>query len=236
MLLLQAAPLAELLLTAAAAGEQQASLLLNVIAALTMLARDGGMPAVDTLLRPEGERRQSLPAHQAPTRGCSRGRPRSSHLHWARTHATGALPAALAVLSAVLGAASPQRPEQLQAAAVEALCAVCSAGPQQQQHMLAAGALEAAASLLATPSADVAVLALMVLGMLVTPERPEAQAALAAAPLALQQLLALMTQSADADCRVIARDLLGVLRGGSPETKLQVEAALRQRAAPARQP
>lgn len=69
---------------------------------------------------------------------------------------------------------------------------------------------------------------LMVLGMLL-PSSTDAQQQLADNAPALLQLLALLKQSEDADCKVIARDVLGLLMRDEA-LRGKVEAAIRQQA------
>lgn len=93
-----------------------------------------------------------------------------------------------------------------------------------------AGVVVSAAELLSLDHLEVSVRCLMVLGMLLSGEGAWVAAGrqqLAAHPAALQQLLALLKQSDDMDCKVIARDLLGLLHRDE-ELRPQLEAALRQ--------
>lgn len=69
---------------------------------------------------------------------------------------------------------------------------------------------------------------LMVLGMLL-PNNTAAQQQLTDSAEALQHLLALLKQNDDADCKIIARDVLGVLLRDEG-LKGRVEAAIRQQA------
>jgi hypothetical protein len=68
----------------------------------------------------------------------------------------------------------------------------------------------------------------MVLGMLLS-SSPDAQQQLADDAAALQQLMELLKQNEDADCKVIARDVLGVLMRDEG-LRGKVEAAIRQQA------
>jgi hypothetical protein len=90
-----------------------------------------------------------------------------------------------------------------------------------------AGAVAASAQLLVrSKDMDVCVRGLMALGMLL-PADSAAPQQLLEAPGALQQLLMMLKQSEDMDCRVIARDLLGVLTQ-DPGRKAAVEQFVRQ--------
>jgi hypothetical protein len=75
---------------------------------------------------------------------------------------------------------------------------------------------------------EVSVRCLMVLGMLL-PTSPDAQQQLADNAAALQQLMELLKQNEDADCKVIARDVLGLLLKAEG-LRGKVEAAIRQQA------
>lgn len=127
-------------------------------------------------------------------------------------------------VQAIVASCSASAGEHLQQVAAEAVCQI-GTEPSTREGLVAAGAVPALASLLPTPSFEVRVRALMALGMLV-PSSADAQEALAQAPGALEQVMALMKQEEDADCHVIARDLF-VLLGQNPATKDSVEAALR---------
>ena len=89
-----------------------------------------------------------------------------------------------------------------------------------------AGAVAAAAKLLQASELEVVVRSLVCLGMLL-PGSPVAQQQLLQAEGAVAVLLQLMRQSEDMDCRIIARDLVGILTQ-EPEMKAQVEAVVRQ--------
>lgn len=93
---------------------------------------------------------------------------------------------------------------------------------------LSAGAVTAASGLLNVQQLEVSVRCLMVLGMLL-PSSTDAQQQLADNAPALLQLLALLKQSEDADCKVIARDVLGLLMRDEA-LRGKVEAAIRQQA------
>jgi hypothetical protein len=75
---------------------------------------------------------------------------------------------------------------------------------------------------------EVSVRCLMVLGMLLS-SSPVAQQQVADDAAALQQLMELLKQNEDADCKVIARDVLGVLMRDEG-LRGKVEAAIRQQA------
>jgi hypothetical protein len=91
-----------------------------------------------------------------------------------------------------------------------------------------AGVVTAASGLLDVQHLEVSVRCLMVLGMLL-PARAAAQQQLADDAAALQQLMALLKQGEDADCKVIARDVLGLLMRDEA-LRGKVEAAIRQQA------
>lgn len=90
-----------------------------------------------------------------------------------------------------------------------------------------AGAVAASAQLLTrSKDMDVCVRGLMALGMLL-PADSAAPQQLLEAPGAVRQLLLLLKQSDDMDCKVIARDLLGLLTQ-DPSRKAAVEEVVRQ--------
>ncbi|WIA38506.1 hypothetical protein OEZ86_001828 [Tetradesmus obliquus] len=114
-----------------------------------------------------------------------------------------------AVLPCLLCLVAPQQPAKLQEAVADCLCALASQD-WAKQGLRAAGAVTAASGLLNVQQLEVSVRCLMVLGMLL-PSSTDAQQQLADNAPALLQLLALLKQSEDADCKVIARDVLGLL-------------------------
>ncbi|GBF92831.1 hypothetical protein Rsub_05450 [Raphidocelis subcapitata] len=137
-------------------------------------------------------------------------------------------------LAALLACAGPQRPPAVAEAALDALCATASAADAAGRAALrAAGAVPAAAAVVAASGeAEALVRALMLLGMLAG-SSAEARAELvgAAEGRAVVRLMGLAAQqSADADCRAVARDLLGLLTR-EPELRAGVEAAVRRAAA-----
>lgn len=91
-----------------------------------------------------------------------------------------------------------------------------------------AGAATAARGLLNMQQLEVSVRCLMVLGMLLS-SSADAQQQLADDAAALQQLMELVKQNEDADCKVIARDVLGLLMR-EEGLRRKVEAAIRQQA------
>jgi hypothetical protein len=91
----------------------------------------------------------------------------------------------------------------------------------------------AVAGLLDAQHLEVSVRCLLVLAMLLTHDATARQQ-LASDSGALQQLLALLKQQQDADCKVIARDLLALLTRDE-ELKPSVEAAMRESMQPQQQ-
>lgn len=118
------------------------------------------------------------------------------------------------------------RPALLQASAVQALAALLQA-QQQEQQQEPQPAEEGQQQQERQPgrSYEVSVRALMALGMLLAGS-PEAQEDLAQSAGAVGALLALVRQQDDADCRSVARDLLGLLEG-NPTAKEHMVTALR---------
>lgn len=91
-----------------------------------------------------------------------------------------------------------------------------------------AGVVQSAAELLNVQQLEVSVRLLMVLGMLL-PSNPAAAQQLADNPAGLQQLMELLKQGEDMDCKIIARDILGVLMKDESLRK-KVEMAVRHAA------
>eukprot|EP00882_Tetradesmus_deserticola_P016685 GHRQ01017834.1.p2 GENE.GHRQ01017834.1~~GHRQ01017834.1.p2 ORF type:complete len:145 (+),score=68.12 GHRQ01017834.1:952-1386(+) len=131
------------------------------------------------------------------------------------------------VLPCLLSLAGSSQPVKLQEAVADCLCALASNNWAKQQ-LCTAGGVTAASSMLDVRLLEVSVRCLMVLGMLL-PSSTDAQQRLADDVAALQRLMELLKQNEDADCKVIARDVLGLLmREGGLRKK--VEAAIRQHA------
>lgn len=91
-----------------------------------------------------------------------------------------------------------------------------------------AGVVQSVAELLNVQQLEVSVRCLMVLGMLL-PSNTAAAEQLAGNPAALHQLMELLKQGEDMDCKIIARDILGVLMK-EEGLRVKVEAAIRQAA------
>ncbi len=88
--------------------------------------------------------------------------------------------------------------------------------------------MTAVARLLNVQLLEVSVRCLMVLGMVLS-SNAEAQQQLADNATALQQLMALLKQNEDMDCKILAKDVLGILMKDE-EHRCMVEAAIRQAA------
>lgn len=88
--------------------------------------------------------------------------------------------------------------------------------------------MQSAAELLDVQQLEVSVRCLMVLGMLL-PRNATAAQQLAYNAKALRQLLALLKQGEDMDCKIIARDVLGVLMK-QEGLRSKIEVAIRQAA------
>eukprot|EP00878_Enallax_costatus_P004742 GHUV01004991.1.p1 GENE.GHUV01004991.1~~GHUV01004991.1.p1 ORF type:complete len:283 (+),score=82.35 GHUV01004991.1:334-1182(+) len=128
-------------------------------------------------------------------------------------------------LSALLLLADAAQPANLQEAVADCLCAL-AAHEWTRQQLIEAGAVQSAAELLNVQQLEVSVRALMVLGMLL-PRNTAAGQQLADNGAALRQLMELMKQGQDMDCKVIARDTLGVLMKDEG-LRSKVEAAIRE--------
>ncbi|GLC43330.1 hypothetical protein PLESTB_001339200 [Pleodorina starrii] len=116
-------------------------------------------------------------------------------------------------LEPVLRLCDPALPERLQEAAADVVCAVaCADGARDALSQQ--GAVEKLAGLLATPNHDVRVRALMGLGMLLSKSNDN-QLLLAKNSAAVVNLLAIMRQQEDQDCRIVARDIFAGLAGNS---------------------
>ncbi|KAF6262957.1 armadillo-type protein [Scenedesmus sp. NREL 46B-D3] len=131
------------------------------------------------------------------------------------------------VLPCLLMLADGSQPAKLQEAVADCLCALASKDWAKQQ-LCTAGAATAARGLLNMQQLEVSVRCLMVLGMLLS-SSADAQQQLADDAAALQQLMELVKQNEDADCKVIARDVLGLLMR-EEGLRRKVEAAIRQQA------
>ncbi|GIL43861.1 hypothetical protein Vafri_1456 [Volvox africanus] len=127
-------------------------------------------------------------------------------------------------LTPVLQLCNPGLPVRLQEAAADVLCAVACAegtgGALSEQ-----GAVEKLASLLATPNHDVRVRALMGLGMML-PKSNDNQVFMAGNAAAITNLLAIMRQQEDQDCRIVARDIFAGL-ARNPQCKDLIAQAMR---------
>ncbi|KAG2444753.1 hypothetical protein HXX76_001497 [Chlamydomonas incerta] len=118
----------------------------------------------------------------------------------------------------------PALPERLQEAAADVVCSIaCS--DSTRAALSEQGAVSKLAALLATPNNDVRVRALMGLGMLLSKNQPN-QLLLAKDTAAVKQLMAIMRQQEDPDCRIVARDLFAGLAANA-DCKEHVAAAMR---------
>ncbi|CAG9467831.1 unnamed protein product [Pedinophyceae sp. YPF-701] len=130
-------------------------------------------------------------------------------------------------VAAVLDSLDLREDREVVAAACDALCQLCTA-EGVRPGLRGAGAVGAAARVLSTDDAELAIRALLAIGMLVGRVKEEQRAALeelAGAPGAVAALVRWM-RGADGDCQSVARDLF---QGMSAEEGLkeQVLAALR---------
>lgn len=107
----------------------------------------------------------------------------------------------------------------------DSICAL-AANDWARERLYQAGVIQSVAELLDFQQLEVSVRCLMVLGMLL-PSSPAAAQQLADNAAAVQQLMALLKQNEDMDCKIIARDILGVLLRNE-ELRSRVEAAVRQ--------
>jgi hypothetical protein len=119
---------------------------------------------------------------------------------------------------------SPSQAPRVQEAAADALCHLATQ-EALNERLAAAGAVQALCSVLGAADQEVAVRALMGLGMLL-PKSEANQAAAAAVPGALLHIMRQMRQQEDPDCHIIARDLFALL-ARNPDVKAQVAEALR---------
>lgn len=106
----------------------------------------------------------------------------------------------------------------LQETALDALCTICSYRPEHRGIVVSEGVVPILAALLSSPSMEVTVRSLVCLGMVVPPSST-AQEQLVDEEGAVLQLVSLMRQQDDLDCRIIARDLMGVI---TKDEKLRV--------------
>ncbi|EFJ43516.1 hypothetical protein VOLCADRAFT_121421 [Volvox carteri f. nagariensis] len=112
-------------------------------------------------------------------------------------------------LAPVLRLCDTSMPVRLQEAAADVLCAVACA-ENTRAGLSEQGAVEKLASLLATPNHDVRVRSLMGLGMLLSKSNDN-QLLVARNAVAVSNLLAIMKQKEDQDCRIVARDIFSGL-------------------------
>ncbi|GIL81928.1 hypothetical protein Vretimale_1457 [Volvox reticuliferus] len=116
-------------------------------------------------------------------------------------------------LAPVLQLCDPGLPVRLQEAAADVVCAVACAD-STDGGLSEQGAVEKLVSLLATPNHDVRVRALMGLGMML-PKSNDHQVLVARNTAAITNLLAIMRQQEDQDCRIVARDIFAGLARNS---------------------
>lgn len=132
--------------------------------------------------------------------------------------------AAAGGLQAVVGLCDPELAERVQEAAADVVCAVATV-EAHKGALVEQGAVGALCKLLATPNHEVRVRALMGLGMLL-PNNTAAQVAVAKDKTAVGNLMALMRQQDDQDCRIIARDIFSGL-AASKDCKDMIAEAIR---------